>query len=51
MLRVYMVTFMGILNHWFDEGMRMTPAFIASRCDAMMGFSIRGTLKRLYGQG
>ena len=51
MLKLYMATSMGILTQWFGEGMKMEPAYIASRSDAMMGFSIRGTLKKLYGGG
>ena len=49
MLRLYMHTFMGVIGQWLEEGMQLSPEFIASRCDAMMGFSIRGTLRRLYG--
>jgi len=47
MLDFYMYVFMGIVNDYLKCGMTGDPDYIASRCDAMMRFHIRNTLKNL----
>lgn len=47
MLRLYLSAFMGIIDYWFSQDMQLSPAYLTSRCNAMMALSIRGTIKRL----
>ena len=47
MPRLYLSAFMGVIDDWLAQDMRQSPAFITSRCNAMMALSIRGTLSRL----
>ena len=47
MVHTYLYMFMGMVDSYFSDGMRETPAYIASRCEAMMAFSIRAALRRL----
>ena len=47
MLNFYMHVFMGIVRDYFDHRMQESPEYLASRCDAMMRFHIRNTLKNL----
>ena len=47
MLRFYMNVFMGIVGDYFKDRMKEDPAYIASRCDAMMRYHIRQTLANL----
>ena len=44
---LYMHAFMGVIRHWLEKGMRLSPAYMASRCEAVMHHSIRDSLKRL----
>ena len=47
MLSLYMNAFMGVIRRWLEDGMVLTPAYISSRCEAVMHRSIRGSLSRL----
>ena len=47
MVNLYMYAFMGVIRRWLEEGMRLAPEYIATRCEAVMRRSIRDTLKRL----
>ncbi len=47
MLRLYLSAFMGVIDYWLSQDMQLTPAYLTSRCNAMLALSIRGTLKRL----
>ena len=47
MLDLYMSMFMGVVRRWLEDGMRLSPEYIASRCEALMHRSIRETLRRL----
>lgn len=51
LLRLYMYAFMGVVRQWLEEGMRLTPEYIADRCEAVMHRSIRETLRRLERDG
>jgi len=47
MLRLYLSAFMGVIDYWLSQDMQSSPAYLTSRCNAMMALSIRGTLQRL----
>lgn len=46
-MRMYVYVFIGVINRWMEYDMHLTPAYIASRCNAVMAFSIRNALQRL----
>ena len=46
-MRMYVYVFIGVINRWMDYDMHLTPAYIASRCNAVMALSIRNALQRL----
>lgn len=50
MLRFYMYIFMGIIKDFFENKMREDTAYIAKRCDAMLRFHIRNSLKNIRDQ-
>ena len=50
MLSTYLHAFMGLIDQFFAGGITEDPAYLSSRCDAMMGRSIQKTLQRLYAQ-
>ena len=47
LLSAYMDLFMGVLRRWLDRDMKPEPEYIASRVDAMLGYSIRTAMKRI----
>ena len=47
MLEFYMYVFMGIVENYLQNKMREDPEYIAGRCDAMMRFHIRCTLRNM----
>lgn len=47
MLRLYLSAFMGVIDYWLSQDMQLSPAYLTSRCNAMMALSIRGTIQRL----
>lgn len=47
MLRLYQSAFMGVIDYWLSQDMKPSPAYITSRCNAMMALSIQGTIHRL----
>ena len=47
MLSFYMYVFIGIIRKYIENGMEEDPAYIASRCNAMMRYHIRNTLRNL----
>lgn len=46
-MRMYVYVFIGVINRWMEYDMHLTPAYIASRCNAVMALSIRNALQRL----
>lgn len=46
-MRMYVYVFIGVINRWMEHDMHLTPAYIASRCNAVMALSIRNALQRL----
>lgn len=50
MLNFYMYVFMGIIKDFFEHKMREDTAYIAKRCDAMLRFHIRNSLKNIRDQ-
>ena len=46
-MRMYVYVFIGVINRWMEYDMHLTPAYIASRCNAVMALSIRNALKKL----
>lgn len=46
-MRMYVYVFIGVINRWMEYDMHLTPAYIASRCNAEMALSIRNALQRL----
>lgn len=46
-MRMYVYAFIGVINRWMEYDMHLTPAYIASRCNAVMALSIRNALQRL----
>ena len=46
-MRMYVHVFIGVINRWMEYDMHLTPAYIASRCNAVMALSIRNALQRL----
>lgn len=46
-MRMYVYVFIGVINRWMEYDMHLTPAYIASRCNAVMTLSIRNALQRL----
>jgi hypothetical protein len=42
-----MYVFIGIIRKYIENGMEEDPGYIASRCDAMMRYHIRNTLRNL----
>ena len=48
-MRMYVYVFIGVINRWMEYDMHLTPAYIASRCNAVMALSIRNALQRLSG--
>lgn len=46
-MRMYVYIFIGVINRWMEYDMHLTPAYIASRCNAVMALSIRNALQRL----
>lgn len=46
-MRMYVYVFIGVINRWMEYDMHLTPAYIASRCNAVMALSIRNELQRL----
>ena len=46
-MRMYVYVFIGVINRWMEYDMHLTPAYIASRCNAVMALSIRNGLQRL----
>ena len=49
MVKFYMDVFMGILMRYARGGMNEDPDYIVSRCEVMMGHSIRNAERELYG--
>lgn len=47
MLNFYMNVLMGIVVNYLKDRMKENPEYIASRCDAMMRYHIRTTLKNI----
>ena len=46
-MRMYVYVFIGVINRWMEYDMHLTPAYIASRCNAVMALSIRNALQKL----
>lgn len=46
-MRMYVYVFIGVINRWMEYDMHLTPAYIASRCNAVRALSIRNALQRL----
>ena len=46
-MRMYAYVFIGVINRWMEYDMHLTPAYIASRCNAVMALSIRNALQKL----
>lgn len=46
-MRMYVYVFIGVINRWMEYDMHLTPAYIASRCNAVMALSLRNALQRL----
>lgn len=46
-MRMYVYVFIGVINRWMEYDMHLTPAYIASRCNAVMALAIRNALQRL----
>ena len=46
-MHMYVYVFIGVINRWMEYDMHLTPAYIASRCNAVMALSIRNALQRL----
>lgn len=46
-MRMYVYVFIGVINRWMEYDMHLTPAYIASRCNAVMALSIRNAFQRL----
>lgn len=46
-MRMHVYVFIGVINRWMEYDMHLTPAYIASRCNAVMALSIRNALQRL----
>lgn len=46
-MRMYVYVFIGVINRWMVYDMHLTPAYIASRCNAVMALSIRNALQKL----
>lgn len=47
MLNFYMYVFMGIVEDFIVDRMNESPEYIVSRCDAMMRYHIRTTLRNI----
>ena len=47
MLDFYMNIFMGIIRDYLDERMEEDPEYISSRCDAMLRYHIRNSLRNI----
>ena len=46
-MRMYVYVFIGVINRWMEYDMHLTPAYIASQCNAVMALSIRNALQKL----
>ena len=46
-MRMSVYVFIGVINRWMEYDMHLTPAYIASRCNAVMALSIRNALQKL----
>ena len=48
MLNFYMHVFMGIIGDYLEDRMAESPDYIAGRCDAMMRYHIRTSLRNIH---